>query len=107
MKECRDDDCNAPYGRCNTTSETFACVCKELFKGKNCNIPVNPCLRNPCVHGTCRSQPIGNTPQLRAICTCLGGYTGEKCDIPSDNLNYHVLKYFLVINNYILNRSVL
>lgn len=57
-------------GTCRTNGSSTACVCSGGFAGEYCEIDVNECMSNPCVHGVCVDIPDG----YQCYCT-----PGERC----------------------------
>jgi N-acetylglucosamine-6-sulfatase len=54
---------------------TYQCTCPAGYTGTNCEIDINECDSNPCVHGTC------STPNVASYqCTCDAGWTGTNCN---------------------------
>ena len=38
-------------------TEVYKCVCKPGFKGRNCQLPIDPCILNPCENnGVCHAR---------------------------------------------------
>ncbi|XP_016379334.1 protein jagged-2-like [Sinocyclocheilus rhinocerous] len=62
-------------GTCtNTEPNEYLCVCKEGFRGRNCDIVEHACLSSPCENGgTCVEDPTGFS------CACAQGWTGPSC----------------------------
>lgn len=60
-------DCESRQGR-------YYCKCKNGFSGPHCNININDCDPNPCVHGKCLDGV--NTFD----CVCDKDYWGVNCD---------------------------
>ncbi|CAF0904049.1 unnamed protein product, partial [Adineta ricciae] len=64
--------------------DNFQCACLSGYTGQKCELQINACHRNPCVHGACHTMPNGFY-----YCTCSPGYTGFDCEIeinPCDSL---------------------
>ncbi|ETN69143.1 EGF-like domain protein [Necator americanus] len=64
-------------GICNTTQNSFTCVCSPNFTGFFCEEDVNECKASPCQNGgTCVNRPGS------FFCMCPLGFKGEICDEP-------------------------
>ncbi|KAK6756336.1 hypothetical protein RB195_014629 [Necator americanus] len=64
-------------GICNTTKNSFTCVCSPNFTGFFCEEDVNECKASPCQNGgTCVNRPGS------FFCMCPLGFKGEICDEP-------------------------
>ena len=74
---CYEDECQN-NGFCADPSEQFECSCPNGFTGSTCEINIDECLENECVHGTCVDQ-VGNY-----TCSCDRGWTGRLCDLDKD-----------------------
>ncbi|KAJ7409951.1 hypothetical protein WISP_111426 [Willisornis vidua] len=57
----------------------FHCQCVKGFAGPRCEINVNECSSNPCLHGYCYDIVDG------FYCLCNPGYAGLKCDQDIDD----------------------
>ncbi|PNF36740.1 Protein crumbs [Cryptotermes secundus] len=56
----------------------YKCVCVPGITGENCEINVNECDPEPCIHGSCKDV-IGSYE-----CECEDGYEGTQCEIEID-----------------------
>lgn len=63
---------------CNGLCFSYKCVCVPGITGENCEINVNECDPEPCVHGSCKDV-IGNYE-----CECEDGFEGTQCEIEID-----------------------
>ena len=62
-------------------TRNYTCNCSNLFYGKNCEWKINVCENEACnKHGYC----IDNSSI--SSCICFQGYSGEKCEITSQEL---------------------
>ncbi|KAL2306758.1 hypothetical protein Nmel_004695, partial [Mimus melanotis] len=57
----------------------FHCQCVKGFAGPRCEINVNECSSNPCLHGYCYDIVDG------FYCLCNPGYAGLKCEQDIDD----------------------
>ncbi|MBN3319066.1 JAG1 protein, partial [Atractosteus spatula] len=67
-------------GTCaNTEPNEYQCICRDGFRGKNCEIVEHSCLSNPCANGgTCVEEAEG------FYCVCPEGWTGPSCTTGSE-----------------------
>ncbi|XP_017770186.1 PREDICTED: protein crumbs isoform X2 [Nicrophorus vespilloides] len=78
---CDTSHCS-PYEDCKEVFGVPKCVCKPEYAAfPNCiPVPQHPCLSNPCLNSGKCSQWMGTYN-----CTCLLGFTGERCHINIDD----------------------
>jgi hypothetical protein len=66
---------------CIDQIDAFACVCGPGYTGATCEVDIDDCSVNPCVHGVCIDQ-------IDAFaCVCGPGYTGATCEVDIDDCN--------------------
>ncbi|XP_042313252.1 protein eyes shut homolog [Sceloporus undulatus] len=65
----------------------FQCQCKKGFAGPRCEININECSSNPCLHGYCYDVVDG------FYCLCNPGYAGQKCDQDIDDCINNACKH--------------
>lgn len=64
----------------SSSSVSYSCECGEYYYGSNCQHQVDLCENVTCLNGGyCLIQ-------MQANCTCVNGYTGEKCETESASL---------------------
>jgi hypothetical protein len=69
LGKCTEIHCGE-HGTCVRVAGKEKCICKDGYKGKNCEI--NPCKDVKCgKHGTCE----------KGVCVCKDGYKGKNCEI--------------------------
>ena len=62
-------------------TRNYACSCSKLFYGSNCEWKINNCANETCSqHGYCIDLSSSSS------CICVQGYTGEKCEITSQDV---------------------
>ncbi|XP_013412192.1 protein crumbs [Lingula anatina] len=57
-----------------STAAGYVCECVPGSTGVNCEVNIDECNSNPCVHGTCNDILNGYT------CACEAGWTGTHCE---------------------------
>jgi len=62
----------------------FECACVPGFKNKNCEVNINDCEPNPCLHGHCLDE-VNN---FRCECGT-SGYNGTLCETNIDDCSVH------------------
>ncbi|KAG2461833.1 protein crumbs homolog 1 isoform X2 [Polypterus senegalus] len=73
-------------GTCEDLFNLFNCTCPGGWTGLMCEINIDECESNPCVHGNC-SDKI-----LFYECICIPGYTGRNCELEINECLNHQCK---------------
>lgn len=80
---CETNSCSVD-SNCTSGRDLFTCECVERFIGRDCSVatstdsPVQPCSRNPCLHG---GECLENTSTPAGYrCSCTVGFTGNNCE---------------------------
>ena len=89
INECLANPCQN-QGTCVDIEDGYTCQCVPGTTGTNCEIDINECLNEPCLHGTCFDE------LNRYRCECDPGYYGQKCDsqtppCPTNEANYALI----------------
>lgn len=71
-------------GLCEDFYSYYRCTCAEGWSGSHCEININECASNPCVHGNC-SDGVASYK-----CMCNPGYRGTRCEEDIDNCQGHL-----------------
>ncbi|KAM4739821.1 protein crumbs homolog 1 isoform 2-T2 [Anableps anableps] len=71
-------------GQCQDLFNTYNCSCAEAWAGRRCDVLIDTCASNPCVHGNC------SVNGLAYECTCDFGYTGVDCEEEVDVCENHL-----------------
>ncbi|XP_047451181.1 protein jagged-1b isoform X2 [Mugil cephalus] len=67
-------------GTCtNTEPNEYQCECQEGFRGRNCDIVVRQCDRNPCGRGSTCQEAAGGFR-----CLCPPGWSGRTCQLDTN-----------------------
>ncbi|XP_040841130.1 protein crumbs homolog 1 [Ochotona curzoniae] len=70
-------------GNCEDIYSSYHCYCPLGWSGAHCELNIDECLSDPCVHGNCFDG-------LAAYhCRCKSGYTGVNCEVHIDNCQGH------------------
>ncbi|XP_022919866.2 protein crumbs isoform X1 [Onthophagus taurus] len=74
------NECDAQWnpcgqGKCTNTPGSYRCTCENQKCGLYCNLD-DPCLNNPCAHGSCEAMCTNSTDYL---CKCPPDWTGKNC----------------------------
>jgi hypothetical protein len=73
---CQDVTCG---GRGECVPETGTCVCEPGFEGDDCEVDVDDCAMQPCLHGGACTDGVAGFS-----CQCATGYYGAACEIDFD-----------------------
>ncbi|KAI1724308.1 EGF-like domain-containing protein [Ditylenchus destructor] len=58
---------------------SYYCLCPDNRRGERCELEMQPCEHNPCIHGTCHlNDAIKNATSIS--CKCDHGFEGDLCD---------------------------
>ncbi|XP_077066798.1 protein crumbs homolog 1-like isoform X1 [Siphateles boraxobius] len=79
---CEPDPCQNG-GVCEDLFDLFKCHCPSDWDGQLCELTLDTCASNPCVHGACRGVSAGYE------CLCDVGYTGRLCEMVVDVCAHH------------------
>lgn len=71
-------------GECQDLFNTYNCSCAGGWVGRRCDVFIDTCASNPCIHGNCSVN--GMTYE----CTCELGYTGVNCEVETDMCENHL-----------------
>ena len=73
IDECAIANPCSGNGECFDQVNHYICVCMDGYTGSTCDINIDDCLHNPCIHGNC-------TDDVNSFnCTCESGYEGPTC----------------------------
>ncbi|CAF1209171.1 unnamed protein product [Rotaria sp. Silwood1] len=78
--EIRSDPCSPNPcrngGTCQPTNTgSFMCLCPVGYQGICCETRIDPCSPNPC-----QNNGICTASGTSAVCTCVTGFTGQRCE---------------------------
>ncbi|XP_043914307.1 protein crumbs homolog 1-like [Protopterus annectens] len=84
QKGCSGADVCSPNpcfnsGFCKDLFNDFSCTCRTGWEGRLCNLNIDECNSNPCLHGSC-TDLVANYE-----CKCDKGYTGRNCEVNADD----------------------
>nr|XP_008118198.1 PREDICTED: protein crumbs homolog 1 [Anolis carolinensis] len=71
-------------GRCEDFYTHYHCKCAKGWTGTYCDINIDECASNPCVHGNCSDRTASYT------CICDLGYSGTRCEEDIDDCHGHL-----------------
>ena len=69
MDLCQNGMCMSLPNSCD-----YQCVCDNGYTGKDCQIEINECESDPCIHGNCTDMINDYS------CACFKGYGGTDCE---------------------------
>lgn len=82
LNACNSNPC-LQGGDCEDIYSSYHCSCPLGWSGTQCELNINECFSNPCIHGNCSDR-------LAAYhCKCEPGYTGVNCEAFIDNCRSH------------------
>ncbi|KAM9325272.1 protein crumbs homolog 2 [Gastrophryne carolinensis] len=70
-------------GKCNDEFNLFNCACAAGWEGQHCEINIDDCKSQPCIHGLCVDLVADYQ------CNCPSGYTGRNCETDVDDCQEH------------------
>lgn len=71
-------------GQCQDLFNWFNCTCVGGWAGRRCDLYVDTCASNPCLHGNCSVQGLSYE------CSCEWGYVGVDCEEEVDMCENHL-----------------
>lgn len=80
---CIPDPCIV--GNCTNTDGGYACECEPGYGGTLCDIDINECQSNPCLHG---GQCTDDVNGYR--CNCSPGFTGASCQYVDGTCDFDI-----------------
>nr|XP_020640280.1 protein crumbs homolog 1 [Pogona vitticeps] len=83
LEACSSNPCMHD-GVCEDFYTYYHCTCIDGYTGTHCEINIDDCTSNPCVHGNCSD---GITLYK---CVCDPGYTGARCEEDIDDCRGHL-----------------
>uniref|UniRef100_G3SK60 Protein crumbs homolog 1 n=1 Tax=Gorilla gorilla gorilla TaxID=9595 RepID=G3SK60_GORGO len=82
LNVCNSNPC-LHGGNCEDIYSSYHCSCPLGWSGKHCELNIDECFSNPCIHGNCSDRVAAYH------CTCEPGYTGVNCEVDIDNCQSH------------------
>ncbi|NWT39850.1 CRUM1 protein, partial [Chroicocephalus maculipennis] len=82
VEVCSSDPC-MHEGICEDFYTSYRCICPKGWTGTHCEVNIDECFSNPCIHGNC-TDGISSYE-----CSCEPGYTGVNCEEDIDNCRGH------------------
>uniref|UniRef100_A0A2K6JNF1 Protein crumbs homolog 1 n=1 Tax=Rhinopithecus bieti TaxID=61621 RepID=A0A2K6JNF1_RHIBE len=82
LSVCNSNPC-LHGGNCEDIYSSYHCSCPLGWSGKHCELNIDECFSNPCIHGNCSDRVAAYH------CTCEPGYTGVNCEVDIDNCQNH------------------
>ncbi|KAM6166169.1 protein crumbs homolog 1 isoform 2-T2 [Erethizon dorsatum] len=70
-------------GNCEDLYSSYHCSCPLGWSGTHCELNIEECFSNPCIHGNCSDRVAAYH------CRCEPGYTGVNCEVDTDNCRSH------------------
>ncbi|KAF5914002.1 hypothetical protein HPG69_010160 [Diceros bicornis minor] len=82
LNACGSNPC-LQGGACEDVYSSYRCSCPLGWSGTRCDINVDECFSNPCIHGNCSDGVAAYR------CRCEPGYSGVNCEVFIDNCQSH------------------
>ncbi|XP_008983596.2 protein crumbs homolog 1 [Callithrix jacchus] len=82
LNACNSNPC-LHGGSCEDIYSSYHCSCPLGWSGKHCELNIDECFSNPCIHGNCSDRVAAYH------CRCEPGYTGVNCEVAKDNCQRH------------------
>lgn len=82
LNACQSSPC-LHGGSCRDSYNSYQCSCLSGWSGTHCEINIDECFSNPCIHGNCSDGVAAYH------CRCEPGYTGVNCEVNTDNCKSH------------------
>ncbi|XP_006892164.1 PREDICTED: protein crumbs homolog 1 [Elephantulus edwardii] len=82
LNACNSNPC-LHGGNCEDIYSSYLCTCPLGWSGAHCELNIDECFSNPCIHGNCSDRIAAYH------CNCEPGYTGVKCEVEIDNCQSH------------------
>lgn len=82
LNACHSSPC-LHGGNCDDIYSAYHCSCPLGWSGTRCELNIDECFSNPCIHGNCSDRVAAYH------CRCEPGYTGVNCEMDIDNCQSH------------------
>nr|XP_055175399.1 protein crumbs homolog 1 isoform X2 [Nyctereutes procyonoides] len=82
LNACNSSPC-LHGGNCEDIYSSYHCSCPLGWSGTHCELNIDECFSNPCIHGNCSDRVAAYH------CRCEPGYTGVNCETDIDNCQNH------------------
>ncbi|XP_003944187.2 protein crumbs homolog 1 isoform X1 [Saimiri boliviensis] len=82
LNACNSNPC-LHGGNCEDIYSSYHCSCPLGWSGKHCELNVDECFSNPCIHGNCSDSVAAYH------CRCEPGYAGANCEVAIDHCRSH------------------
>ncbi|KAK7810797.1 hypothetical protein U0070_009502 [Myodes glareolus] len=82
LNACHSSPC-LHGGSCEDSYTSYRCSCLLGWSGTHCEINIDECFSNPCIHGNCSDGVAAYR------CRCEPGHTGVNCEADVDNCESH------------------
>ncbi|XP_058556115.1 protein crumbs homolog 1 isoform X1 [Neofelis nebulosa] len=82
LNACNSNPC-LHGGSCEDIYSSYHCLCPLGWSGTRCELNIDECFSNPCIHGNCSDRVAAYH------CRCEPGFTGVNCEMDIDNCQSH------------------
>ncbi|XP_045312628.1 protein crumbs homolog 1 isoform X4 [Leopardus geoffroyi] len=82
LNACNSNPC-LHGGNCEDIYSSYHCLCPLGWSGTRCELNIDECFSNPCIHGNCSDRVAAYH------CRCEPGFTGVNCEMDIDNCQSH------------------